>query len=57
MPEIVFDPKKSGNGIMCIALDFYDDKISVKKFVSAVYQIDKTALGAILNANKGGSNS
>jgi len=51
--EIAFDPKKAGNGNMCIALDFYDDQISVKKFESAVYQIGKTALDAITTANKG----
>ncbi len=51
--EIAFDAKKAGNGNMCIALDFYDDKISVKEFESAVYQIGKTALGAITSANKG----
>lgn len=54
--EIAFDPAKAGNGNMCIVLDFYDDKISIKKFESAVYQIGKTALGAVITANKGGNN-
>lgn len=54
--EIAFDPKKVGNGNMCIALDFYDEKISVKEFESAVYQIGKTALGAVTTAIKGGNN-
>jgi hypothetical protein len=54
--EIAFDPKKSGNGNMCIALDFYDDKISKKQFESAVYQIGKTTLEAITTASKRGNN-
>lgn len=54
--EIAFDPKKAGNGNMCIVLDFYDDKISVKEFESAVYQVGKTALGAVTTAIKGGNN-
>jgi hypothetical protein len=54
--EITFDPKKAGNGNMCIVLDFFDDKISVKEFESAVYRIGKTALGAITTAIKGEKN-
>jgi len=54
--EIAFDPKKAGNGNLCIVLDFYDDKISVKTFESAVYKIGKTALGAITAAKKGENN-
>lgn len=54
--EIAFDPRKAGNGNMCIVLDFHDEKISVKKFESAVYEIGKTALEAITTAKKGGKN-
>lgn len=51
--EIAFDPAKAGNKNMCIALDFYDDKIAIKQFEAAVYKIGKAALGAATSANKG----
>jgi len=51
--EIAFDPKKTGNGNLCIALDFYDDKISLKEFESAVYKIGKIALLTITSTVKG----
>jgi hypothetical protein len=54
--EIAFDPKKTGNKNLCIVLDFYDDKISIKEFESAVYTIGKIALRTITSANKGENN-
>lgn len=42
--EIAFDATKSGNENLCIVLDFYDDKISPKKFESAVYEIGKVTI-------------